>query len=74
MNKCVVQLDARTGVFLALGQGRQEDKKYKVFLGYTVSLGLAWAVQDPVLKANKEALDKWVYAPSSNAGCLVKKS
>ena len=56
MNKCVVQLDARTGVFLALGQGRQEDKKYKVFLGYTVSLGLAWAAQDPVLKSKQRSI------------------
>lgn len=56
MNKCVVQLDARTGAFLALAQGRQ-DKKYKVFLGYTVSLGLAWAAQGPVLK-NKQRSNK----------------
>lgn len=57
MNKCVVQLDVGTGAFLALGQGRQEDKKNKVFLGYTVSLGLAWTAQDPVLK-NKQRSNK----------------
>lgn len=60
MNKCVVQLDVRTGAFPELGQGRQEDKKNKVFLGYTVSLGLAWTAQGPVLKkqTNKEAINK----------------
>lgn len=42
---------------LALAQGRQEEKKYKVFLGYTVSLGLAWAAQGPVLK-NKQRSNK----------------
>lgn len=57
MNKCVVQLHVRTGAFLALGQGRQEEKKNKVFLGYTVSLGLAWTAQGPVFK-NKEARNK----------------
>lgn len=57
MSKCVVQLGAGPGAFLELGQRRQEDKKYKDFLGYAVSLGLAWTAQAPVLR-NKEATNK----------------